>query len=155
MRLSKAAPIFATLTLAIAACQTGAAPLSDEDIAALRAGSDTWAELVVAGNWAALVETYTEDAIFMPPNEAAIQGRANILAWMEAFPPISEARLTIQEIDGYGDLAYIRGTFAMTLSIAGVEVLDTGKYIEIHRKQADGSWPMAVDIFNSDLPVPD
>jgi ketosteroid isomerase-like protein len=155
MKLCKAAPIFATLSLAVAACQTGAAPLSDEDIATLRAGSDTWGELVVAGNWSALVETYTEDAIFLPPNEATVQGRANIQAWMEAFPPISEARLTIQEIDGYGDLAYIRGTYAMTLSIEGVEMLDTGKYIEIHRKQADGSWPMTVDIFNSDLPVPE
>jgi ketosteroid isomerase-like protein len=155
MKLCKAAPIFATLSLAIAACQTGAAPLSDEDIATLRAASVTWGELVVAGNWSALVETYTEDAIFLPPNEATVQGRANIQAWMEAFPPISEARLTIQEIDGYGDLAYVRGTYAMTLSIEGVEMLDTGKYIEIHRKQADGSWPMTVDIFNSDLPVPE
>jgi ketosteroid isomerase-like protein len=102
-----------------------------------------------------MVEVYTEDATFMPPNEATVQGRADLQAWMEAFPAISAANLTIQEIDGYGDIAYVRGTYAMTLTIAGVEVHDTGKYIEIRRKQADGSWPLAVDIFNSDLPVPD
>jgi uncharacterized protein (TIGR02246 family) len=153
MRLCKTVPIFATLSLAIAACQAGVAPLSDEDMAAIRAVSDTWGEHLLAGDWAALVELYTEDATFMPPNEATIQGRASLQAWMEAYPAISAASLNIQEIDGYGDIAYVRGTYAMTLTIAGVEVRDTGKYVEIRRKQADGSWLLAVDIFNSDLPV--
>ena len=29
---------------------------------------------------------------------------------------------------------------------------DDGKYIEIWKRQADGSWKIAYDIFNSDLP---
>jgi ketosteroid isomerase-like protein len=31
---------------------------------------------------------------------------------------------------------------------------DSGKYIEIWRKQSDGTWKLVRDIFNSDLPLP-
>jgi ketosteroid isomerase-like protein len=31
---------------------------------------------------------------------------------------------------------------------------DHGKFVEVWRKQADGKWKCAVDIFNSDIPVP-
>ncbi len=32
---------------------------------------------------------------------------------------------------------------------------DTGKYVEIWRQQPDGKWLLAVDISNSDLPLPE
>ena len=144
-------PLLTAVALALAGCQSGAAPLSVEDLAAIRAVSDTWAEDVTAQNWDAMGVKYTEDATMMPPNGPAVEGRANIVAWMEAFPQIAEASLSIVEIDGYGDIAYVRGTYSMTLMLAGVPVPDTGKYLEIRRKQADGSWPMAIDIFNSDI----
>jgi ketosteroid isomerase-like protein len=35
----------------------------------------------------------------------------------------------------------------------GQPVNDHGKLVEIWKKQADGKWKVAVDIFNSDLPV--
>jgi ketosteroid isomerase-like protein len=31
---------------------------------------------------------------------------------------------------------------------------DNGKFVEVWRRQADGSWLMAEDIFNSSLPAP-
>jgi ketosteroid isomerase-like protein len=31
---------------------------------------------------------------------------------------------------------------------------DHGKFLEIRRRQADGRWLVAADIFNSDQPVP-
>ena len=39
----------------------------------------------------------------------------------------------------------------MTIEVDGASVEDVGKYIEIRRKQADGSWLLDVDMFNSDL----
>jgi len=35
----------------------------------------------------------------------------------------------------------------------GVASADHGKFVEVWRKQADGKWKCAVDIFNSDIPV--
>lgn len=74
---------------------------------------------------------------------------------MTSFPPIGEFRLTAEEVDGRGDIAFVSGTYAMTLTPPGASepIKDTGKYVEIRRKQTDGRGLIAVDIFNSDLPA--
>jgi ketosteroid isomerase-like protein len=58
----------------------------------------------------------------------------------------------VDEVEGYGDVAYVIGRYAMTLEPEGASepVDDEGKYIEIRRKQPDGGWLMSRDIFNSD-----
>jgi ketosteroid isomerase-like protein len=33
-------------------------------------------------------------------------------------------------------------------------VNDTGKFLEVWKKQADGKWKCVADTYNSDLPVP-
>jgi ketosteroid isomerase-like protein len=50
----------------------------------------------------------------------------------------------------------VLGTYTMTIVPPGAPgpVNDSGKYVEVRRKQSDGSWLIAVDIFNSDLPAP-
>ena len=89
----------------------------------------------------------------MPPNQPAVVGRPAIRDFNATFPPVSAFSLTNQVIDGVGDLAYVRGRYRMTLAIEG-SAPDSGKYIEIRGRQADGSWKFTADIFNSDLPLP-
>ncbi|MFH1524635.1 MAG: DUF4440 domain-containing protein [Chloroflexota bacterium] len=108
-------------------------------------------------DWAAYVRAYyTEDAIVLPPNGPAVQGWTLMEPWFASFPPMSDFRPQIIEVEGRGDLAYVRGTYSMMLTPPGVTepINDTGKYIEIWRKQADGSWRVIRDIFNSDLSLP-
>jgi ketosteroid isomerase-like protein len=33
-------------------------------------------------------------------------------------------------------------------------IMDDGKYSTVWKKQADGSWKLAVDMFNSNTPLP-
>jgi ketosteroid isomerase-like protein len=75
---------------------------------------------------------------------------------LEAFPPISTLTIETQEIDGVGDLAYVRGTYVMTFTLpeAPGPTEDRGKYLLIKRKQTDRSWLITNKIFNSDLPLP-
>ena len=47
-----------------------------------------------------------------------------------------------------GDLAYQVGTFA----ISGANPSEQGKFVNILRRQADGTWKVTVSIFNSDKP---
>jgi ketosteroid isomerase-like protein len=43
----------------------------------------------------------------------------------------------------------------MTLTPVGAAPIENrGKYIEIWRKQADGSWKILRDVYSSDLPLP-
>jgi ketosteroid isomerase-like protein len=53
------------------------------------------------------------------------------------------------EVARSGDLAYVVGTYAFANP-----ALDKGKFVDIWKKQADGSWKAVVAIFNSDLPGP-
>jgi ketosteroid isomerase-like protein len=48
-------------------------------------------------------------------------------------------------------LAYTTGTFAIESNHSTV---DKGKFVDVWKKQADGSWKAVIDIFNSDLPAP-
>ncbi len=134
-----------------------AGPLSDEDVAAIRASTESYAQAVRAGDWAGMAALYTEDAVLMAPNEPAVQGRAAVEAWIAASPPITEFSLAVVEIDGRGDLAYVRGTGSSTMMPEGASepIQNTFKYVEIRRRQPDGTWLIAVDIWNSDQPLPE
>jgi uncharacterized protein (TIGR02246 family) len=124
--------------------------LSDQDIQNIRELSDKFMESIVRQGFVDLANLYTEDAVFMPPGQVAVTGRSEIRAWMEGFPPVSEFDLVIDDVDGREDMAFVRGHFRMVLTPeAGAEpVEEWGKYLEVRKRQEDGSWPMAIDIFN-------
>lgn len=126
--------------------------LSAADQSTIRALTERFVQLMLAGNLDGLVTLYTENAVLMPPHHPEVQGRAALRAFLGSFPRISSFRATAHEIDGRADLAYVRGSYAMTLHPEGAAdpVKDEGKFVEIRRRQPDGSWLLAVDIFNSD-----
>jgi ketosteroid isomerase-like protein len=135
-------------------CQRPAG-LSDTDRTAIRQADENDMKLMNAKDWKGDSALYAEDAILLPPNQAAVQGKAAIQAWMEAFPPFSNFQEQSLEIEGQGDLAYDRGTYSMTVIPPGAAPIeDHGKYLTIWRKQDDGSWKVQRGTFNSDLPLP-
>jgi len=139
----------------LVACQAGPRPLSEADKTTLRDNDQHFAQLALAKNWAMLASRFTSDGEMLPPNEPAVKGRAAIQAWMTAYPPISAFTVETPEIDGVGDFAYTRGAYTITVTLPGATspVQDHGKYLAISRKQADGSWLITHDIFNSDVPL--
>lgn len=161
---SNVARIGAVLVLSIfSACKStdasgsGSCPatLPSADRAAIVANADAWLAAVRASNWGAVAATYTDDALLMPPNEPAVVGRAAIGKWFTAFPPIVSMELEEQEIVGCCDVAYVRGTYRFAIAPPGAGTMhDTGKYMEIHRRQADGTWLKSRDMFSSDQPAP-
>jgi uncharacterized protein (TIGR02246 family) len=149
--------IVLVILMSLIGCQpSGPAAISEDDIAAIEASSEEWLEAARAGDWEGLVAKYSEDAVFMPPHQPSVEGRDNIQAWFETLPPVSAMEFETVMIEGIGDLSYKHGTYTMTMVPEGSEpVNDSGKFIEIRRKQADGSWLITRDIFNSDVPLPE
>jgi ketosteroid isomerase-like protein len=150
-----------TLVLASTACQPPvqeAGPLSDEDVAAINDLAQRWAQLEKAGDWAGVAALHTDDAVWMPPNENIVEGPAAMRAWAEEGEVnVLELSSSIAEIDGRGDLAYLRASYTWTFEAAGLEepITDVGKWVAVLRKQPDGSWKVAVNIWNSDQPLPE
>ena len=125
------------------------------DIETIHAMRATHEAEVLAADWKAMSAVYSPDIIVMPPNQSEIIGREPLLAWQETFPPVAEYELTFDEIDGCSDLAYVRGRYSMALQPAGSAELvrDTGRWMWILRKDANGHWIVKLDMFNSTLPL--
>jgi ketosteroid isomerase-like protein len=123
--------------------------LSDQDIQSIRDRAADFPARMMSGDFEGISHHYEEDAVLMPTGEGSITGRSQIQEWMKAFPPLDFFQFEIDDIDGDGDMAYVRGRYHMVF--AGDEPVDQrGKYLEVRKKQADGSWLMRVDIFNPD-----
>jgi uncharacterized protein (TIGR02246 family) len=135
--------------------ESAAAPagLSAEDEAAIRAVDAEWARATSAGEGKAVAALYTSDATVLPPMAPPHQGEAAGKYWIDVLNAFSApAELTTTAVEGRGDLAYAVGSYRLTLTPkkAGAEALPTeeGKYMEILKKQADGSWKIAYDMWS-------
>jgi ketosteroid isomerase-like protein len=65
--------------------------------------------------------------------------------------------LTSEELVVNGDWAFDRGQFMTHLMPKDPKaqmIMDQGKYIVILRKETDGSWRVAREIANSNIPLP-
>jgi uncharacterized protein (TIGR02246 family) len=133
------------------------AGLSAEDEAAIRAVDAAWARAATAGDGNAIAALYAPDATVLPPMEPPRQGEAAKKYWVDFANSFSgPVELTTTTVEGRGDLAYGVGTYRMTLTPkkAGAKPLptDEGKYIEVLKKQGDGSWKIVYDMWSPNAP---
>jgi ketosteroid isomerase-like protein len=147
------------IALTSTACQPPAQevrPLSEEDVAAIHNFFEVHTQNVLASDWAADAALRTEDAVRLPPNGAAIRGRAAIQAALAQVDTVLDYTMSAVELDGRGDLAYAWVAYSLTSVLQGsVEpIRDTGKALVILQKQPDGSWMFHRVIWNSDEPPP-
>lgn len=141
------------------ACQpaTPAPPagLTDADRAAIDSLHGAFAAAAMAADFAKVATFYAEDASVMAPNAPVATGRMAIQQTLGAFPPLGDMKLLTSEVHGGGDLAAVRGTYVLLMAPPGSPAIaDTGSYVELWRKQADGQWLIVWDIFNSHKPAP-
>jgi ketosteroid isomerase-like protein len=117
-----------------------------------------WSAAAAAKDVDKTVSYYSEDAVVMPPNAPSATTRETIRsAWKEMLMTPGAAiswKTTKVEVAKSGDLAYLSGTYELAMNDAsGKPVNDRGKYVEVWQKQADGTWKVVADIWNSNLPV--
>lgn len=129
--------------------------LSQADVKAINASTQTAVKAALAKDFAAWAALFAEDGMLNPPNEPSVKGRAAIQAWLARFPPMTAFKLENVKIEGRDDLAYVLGTYTLTITPPGAPapITDSGKFVEIRRRQSDGRWLVAVDMFSSDLPL--
>ena len=94
----------------------------------------------------------------LAPNEQMASGKEairKVISDLFAMPGFSvKWQPTKVEAARSGDLGYAWGTYELTANDPkGNPMTDRGKYVEVWKKQADGSWKAIVDTFNSDLPA--
>jgi uncharacterized protein (TIGR02246 family) len=132
------------------------ASLSAADEAKIRAVDSAFVVAANAGDAEAVAAVYTEDGALLPPNLPPQKGRGAIKAFWGGFLDAYTVRfeLASDTVEGRGDLAYNQGRYRFTAvpkAQGAPGVADEGKFVEILRKQPDGSWKYVVDMYSSNL----
>ena len=150
------------LLVLLAACTQAPPPAPPDtraaDAAAIRDRDAAWSKVTAAKDVEGFVGFVADDGVICPPNAPALTDKEAIRKWatdMTSSPGIAVGWTPSKaEAAGSSDLGYSIGTYEMTVNDAkGKPMTDRGKYVTVWKKQADGSWKVAADIFNSDLPA--
>ena len=149
---------------ALQACASKAEPPAqagqantENDVAAINAAQDRELAMAATGNADSMATVVTSDAELMPPNEPAVHGLDAVKKWAETmFSQASvSGRYTSSDVTVSGDLAVARFTGELTITpkAGGAPVTERIKGIHVMRRQPDGSWKIAQDVWNSDAPA--
>jgi uncharacterized protein (TIGR02246 family) len=150
--------VCASIAFCVASCgQTQIPPdTRAADQAAIQATDEQWSAAASKGDLEGTLSFYSDDAVVLPGNGPIAKDKKSIReiwAGMMA-PELSVSWKTSNvEVAKSGELGYAYGGYQITTK-NGAAGADTGKFLEVFKKQADGKWKCTVDIYNSDLPLP-
>ena len=146
----------ATLVAILTGCASTTSDLSQADKDAVKAEIEKYRQAGLAADWDAWGNTLTSDVIVSPANMPPLAGRAAAIAWVKTLPKLTGFTANVEEVTGQGDLAYDRGTYELTMVMPdGSAATDHGTFLEIHRRQSDGTWPYTRLMFHSTVPLPE
>lgn len=91
----------------------------------------------------------TGDALLLPENLAAIEGKAAIIENLQGMPAGSKLSWSPQAADVSGDMGYSWGIYTLTgKDSRGRMTAAYGKYLSVWKRQS-GNWQLAVMMINS------
>jgi ketosteroid isomerase-like protein len=111
-----------------------------------------------SNNLDSLLAMFTEDVVFLSPNEPVLVGKAAVRAWSEAYLKAFTVHWdkAVSEFIVAGEWAFERYSYKQNdkPTGGGASVTDTGKGLIIYHHDSDGKWRVARDAWNSDLSLP-
>jgi uncharacterized protein (TIGR02246 family) len=142
---------------------TAATPTPDAraalDEQAIRDAEAAWVKAFATKEPEKAAAIYTNDADSMLPDTPIMAGKPAIIAGMK--PELGDPNFSLVfapakvEIAKSGDIAYSQGKFKYTTTDpkTGKRVGQTGNYVEVYKKQADGTWKVQEDIATEEAPL--
>jgi len=114
-----------------------------------------YAKAANAGDAAQVAALYSKDAIFMMPETPAYKGTKGVRAHAQAAIDAGWRNLKFKTIKSGSDggLAFNIGSVTMDRPSAGGTAKVKGKYLDVYRRQGDGSWKIIATMYNTDEPV--
>ena len=146
--------LLVTISSFIAACAETKVDLKAEEAAIVKADS-TWSALSAeAKDVDKIVSYWTDDAVVVPPGQPIVKGKDALRKFVEESFKIPGFSISWRSSDlkfsPDGKLAYLYGENMTTMNDStGNKISIPGRGYSIWRKEADGSWKCAVDIFNN------
>lgn len=152
------------LSLALSGCGGSGSPASSAAAApttrpAIEATTAAFHQALRTNDADALFSYVADDVVMMPPGEAAIRGKPAMRAWYAGFLShfrTSSLSLTDRQVFLGEAWAVEMGAYEWGLeAVAGGDpVVDRGSYMQVWKKQPDGQWRFAREIWNSSGAAP-
>ena len=147
------------LILAAGACgqRLPARAQHEADVAAINALQRQADSAVKSGNPEGYLALVTDDAVLMPPDNPALIGKDAIRPWAHGFAQqftMASYTPTDHELVVTDRWAFRRASMTWVLrpKAGGESLTQSGKFLIIYRREPDGTWRIARDIFNLDAP---
>ncbi len=117
----------------------------------------SYLQAVNRGDADGLAILYTEDAVRINADGGVVTGRDDIRLFAAAdYAEFDqELQLHVEENDFSGQLAFLRGTYGLTVMSkedSSVVTEQVGKWMNVLRRNEDGSWLIAREMANRDHP---
>ena len=122
----------------------------------IAAANEAYGKAVANQDVGAVVALYAPDAILLPPDAPVAQGSDAIRAVLQGYMDAGAQSLALETtaLDDQGDLVVDIGRYTLGLQPPGADpITDVGKYLQVYKRQSDGSFRIAYDCFNSDGPA--
>jgi len=152
-----------TILTAAGIVAAGCAPPPDtgveEALVELGQATEAYHQAMDSRDLEAFVGFYAPEARMFPPNHAAVMGQAAIRTWAEE--QLATEGLSIMStfapprIGAGGDLGFTTGITEVSMPGPEGMMTDRGPDVHVWQKQADGSWKILLDIWNSERPLPE
>lgn len=131
---------------------------TEADVEAIKNVTSQEVTAVNAGDVEALLALISNDIEIIPPNQPSVRGE-QAKQWIRGFMEQSTLQMQPYSNEGIvvdGDLAFHRFSFEWTATPkeGGDSVTERGAGVHILRRQPDGSWKVAIDIWNPEAPPP-
>ena len=119
----------------------------------IEAGEKKWLDAFNGGDASGVAQMYAADARLLPPNADIVQGRSDLEAFVKEFIQTgAKLQFELLAVHEAPDVCASVGRYVMDFPAGSGIPQDRGKFIEVWKHQG-GSWLIADDIFNSDLPA--
>ena len=149
--------------VALVSCTFMSCGSKEPDMTALKKTVDEYnaasKDAMMNGNSEKVLAYYEDDAMEMAPNMPMAKGKEAIRAMqqgmMKSGMKFKNVEFNSIDVQAGGKIAFEVGTYAMALDVPDMGVVnDKGKYVALWREQADGSWKVYAETWNTDTPMP-
>ena len=150
--------VVSLFVLGLGACAPPATIDQEAELATLRAAALEYHAAASSKDAAAVVALYDEAPIMVPPNAEMVEGLSDVQGYRFGFIETPGVELEFEilraEVSASGDIGW---TLALGQITINREDAPPGQDIvrDFHtwKKQADGSWKVVVDMWNSGMPA--
>lgn len=116
--------------------------------------SRQWSKMAATDSLEKTLSYWADDAVILPPGQAAVKGKDSIRAFIEASMKIPGFKISWEPISVAiskdGDLGYLLEENQISFNDSlGKPITEYNKAVTIWRKEANGSWKDVVDTWNA------